>query len=130
MCIQHVDLLIVHIVRGDNDVGAERLWQRKTIVIRQKDGVLVQRRSIGYKVRDNDHISRILHQNARVAMVRMVVVGSGRNHEVRFPRAYLANHLLTHAQGRQKLAIMIVEHLVLNPDATSCFLGFSAAPHC
>ena len=38
-------------------------------------------------------------------MVRMVVVGSGRNHDVRFPRAYLANHL--QETGKDKLAAVV-----------------------
>ena len=92
--IQHVDFLVVNIVDGDNDIGAEWLRTSEVVVKIKKDRVLAKRGYFTHYVGHGDHIGGILHQDAGVAMVGMVIVGTRSEHDVGIPLAYFPDDLL------------------------------------
>src|SRR5262249_14430789 len=60
-------------------------------------------------------------------MIRMIVVWPGRNDDIRFPLANLADHLFAHIHIRQELAVMVVQDFVFDADAPPGFLRFRAS---
>src|SRR5262245_33836611 len=56
-------------------------------------------------------------------MIGVIVIGSGCDHDIRLPLANLSDDLFTNLQGRQELAVVVIEHLILDADASSCFLS-------
>ena len=62
-------------------------------------------------------------------MVGMIVVRPRREHEVGLPFADLPDDLLAHLEIGDELAIMVVEHHVLDADAAAGLLRLGAPPH-
>src|SRR5690349_9045719 len=61
-------------------------------------------------------------------MIRMIVVRPGCDDYVRLPFANLADDLFANLQTGQELAVVVIEHLVFDADASSRFLRLSTAP--
>ena len=59
-------------------------------------------------------------------MIRMIIVWPRGNDNVRFPLTNLADHLFAHIQGRQELAVVIVEDFVFDANTPTSFLRFRA----
>jgi len=57
-------------------------------------------------------------------MIRMIVIRAGCNDNVSFPLADLADNLLADFQGRQELAVVVIEDFVFDADASCRFLRF------
>src|ERR1700674_5296422 len=94
MRVQHIDLLLEHIVDGYHNIWPERLRPREAVAVVQKYGVPRQGRGIFNDVGHDDHVRSVLHRNTRVSVVRMIVVGAWPNHDVRLPLTDLADDLL------------------------------------
>jgi hypothetical protein len=90
--------------------------------------ILAQRGRVGRDIRDDHHVSGVLHQDAGVAMIRVIVIRPRRQHEISVPLAYLTNDLQTHIEGRQQLAVVVVEDDILDADPPSRFLCLGAPP--
>jgi hypothetical protein len=67
---------------------------------------------LGTDVGNDHHIGGILHQHAGVAMVRMVVVGARRQHDIRIPLAYAPDDLFADGQRGQQLAVVVIQHFI------------------
>ena len=61
-------------------------------------------------------------------MVRMVIVGTGREHHVGVPLANPADDLNPHLEIRRQLAVMVVEHFVFDPQPAAGLNRLSPAP--
>ena len=59
-------------------------------------------------------------------MIRMIVIRAGCNDNVSFPLADLADNLLADFQGRQELAVVVIEDFVFDADASPGLYRFSA----
>ncbi len=71
-------------------------------------------RDVGTEEFDRDHERGVLHQDARVAMVRMVVVRAVAHDDVGLPLADQPDEGLAVLQRRHQLAVVDVEHLGLD----------------
>ena len=127
--VERVDLLVDHVVDGDGDVWSE--WRRllETVLEVKEDGVLRQRRDFSHHIGHGDHEGRVLQQHAGVAVVRVVVVGPGCQHQIGLPLADLPDDLLTHIEAGHQLAVVVVQDDVVDADAASGLDGFGAPPH-
>ena len=76
---------------------------------------------------NDDHVRGVLDQNARIPVIRVIVVRSRRQHQVRLPEPDLSNDFFSRLERRQQLAVVIVQHDVVDTDAPSGFLCFGAA---
>src|SRR5580658_482162 len=94
MRVQHIDLLLEHVVDRYHNIWPERLRPREAVAVVQKYGVPSQWRGISNDAGNDDHVRSVLHQNTRVSVVWMIVVGTWPNHDVRLPLADLADDLL------------------------------------
>ena len=128
MRVQHVDLLLDHIVNRHRHVRGERLRLLKAVFEIHEHRILSQSRRVRCDVRDDHHVGGVLHEDAGVAMIRMIVVRPRREDEVRVPLPNLPDDLLAHRERRQQLAVVIVEDDVLDADSATGFARFGATP--
>src|SRR5438034_7406930 len=70
------------------------LRPRKPVAVVQEKRVSRERRGICHQIWHNHHIRRILHQYSCVAMIRMIIIETGRDHDICLPLANLADDLL------------------------------------
>ena len=68
------------------------------------------------RVRHRHHVGGILHEHAGVAMVGVIVVRARRHHQVGIPKR-IWRMICAHVQRRQQLAVVVVEHHVVDADA-------------
>ena len=94
VCVEHGDLFLVHVVNGNHNVGPEWLRPREPVTVIEEHGISTQGRRVGHDIRHYDHVGRILHEHSGIAMIGMIVVGTGPDHNVRLPLADLADDLL------------------------------------
>ena len=121
--VERAVFFLDYVVDRDDDVGAECLRLRETVGEIEKQRVLAQRRGIRDEVRHRDHVGRVLHQHAGIAVVGVVVVRTGRDHDVGVPLADLADDLNAHIQPGRELAVVVVEHFVVDAQPAARFLG-------
>ncbi len=57
------------------------------------DGILAQVRRVGTDMRHGHHVGGVAHGLAERAVIRMVILGTMREHEIRLKAADLANDL-------------------------------------
>ena len=107
--------------------GRKGFGRWKPILEVHEHGILAECGRIGRDVRNDHHVSRVLDENTRVPVIRMIVVRSRRQHEVRLPEPDLPNDFFAWLERRQQLAVVIVQHDVIDADPAAGFLRFRAA---
>ena len=108
---QRLELLVHHLINRQGYVGHERIGLLETIGGIQEDWVVLERRHIGTDKRHRHHVSRILHEDARVAVVGMIVVGAMADDDVGLPLADETDDFAAVLQCRLQLAVVNVEDL-------------------
>ena len=126
--VHHVDLFLDHIINRNGDIGVEWVWPLETVLEVHEDGVLPKRWRVRRDVRHDNHICRVLNEYTRVTMVGVIVVGPRREHEIGIPQPNLPNDLLAHVERGDQLAVVIIEHDVLDADAAPGFLCLGSSP--
>ena len=81
----------------------------------------------GQHRRYRDHVGRVLHQHACVAMVRMVVVRAVANDQIGVPFADEFGDELAVFEGGQQFAVVDVQHFDFDPENARGFLDFLLA---
>ena len=109
------------------DIGAEGIGALKVVLVIQEDRILAQRGDVGHQRRNHNHISGILNQDAGVAVVGMVVVGTRGEDDIRVPFADLADNLFADIEGGEQLAVVVAEHFIFDAEAARGFLGLGSA---
>ena len=125
MGIQRVQLPLPNVVDIHRDIGGEGNRQTERILQVEERRILPQRRRFRADMRHHDQVGRILHQLPGVAMVRMIIPGTVRDHGVRFPGPDLPDDLMACSDGWKQLPIGIVQNLFRsNPQPPGRFLRF------
>src|SRR5690606_10390316 len=122
MGIHSMDLLQKDRGYVDGDIGAKRIGALEVILEIEEHGILFKRRRVSGHVGNGHHIRSILNKYSRIPVIGVVIVGPRCDHYVGIPFADLANDLQPDVQSMQQGAIMIVEFLVLYPEALSGLL--------
>ena len=114
-------------VDRDDDVGPGGRGFLKSVGIIHEDGVFRHRGHVGAKERDGDHKGGVLHEDAGVAVVGVVVVGAGAEDEVGVPRADEAREGAAVFEGGLEFAVVIVEHHTLDTEEAVGRIDFGFA---
>ena len=109
--VDAVYFLLKDVVDGNCDRRLERVRLRETIGVVHEDGVLFQRLRVRHEERHRHHEGRVLDEDSRVAMVRVVIVRAVREHQIGFPVADQPGNRASIFERRFQLAIVNVEHL-------------------
>src|SRR5258708_210468 len=108
MGVERMDLLLKSGSDVDGDVGTERIWTLEEILEVKKYRILFQRRCLRSNIGDRNQIGRILDQNARIAVIRVIVVGTRCHHDIGIPLADFANNLESDIYAGHQLSVMII----------------------
>src|SRR5262245_2053045 len=130
MRVQNIDFLLKDIVNGHDNVGPEGLRESEAVAVIEENRISSQRRGVWHQARYNHHVGGVLHHNPGIAMIWMIVVRPRCNHNVGFPLTDLADDLFADLKCWQKLSIVVVEDLVFDSDAPTCFQCFSPTALC
>ena len=104
------DFPIDDAVDGDHDVVLERRGLLETVVGVEEDRVLFEWRGVRAEEGDRDHEGRILHEDAGVAVVRVIVVRAMADNDIGFPFADQPSENLAIFEGGHEFAVVDVEH--------------------
>ncbi len=128
VAMQRVQLLLDDGPDVDGDVRTERIGVPKSIAHVRNHRVSGQMIGQRHNVRDSHHIGGILDQNARVAVIWMVIIRPRAQDQVGLELADDPNDLSSVRQCWLELAVVVVEHLILgqSEDARDC-LRFGVA---
>src|SRR5690606_6773606 len=114
--VHGVYLLGKHRTNVEGHVRPERIRPLKVVLEIQEHRILFERRRVSRHVWDGYHVGGILYKYTCIAMIRMVVVGSGRNDDIGIPFAYLTDYLQPYFQCGKRRATVIAGHILGHPD--------------
>ena len=119
---------ITESIETDN-VRLKRVRFLKAVGIIQKHRIGLEVGHVGAEERNGHHVRGVLHENAGVAMVGMIVIRSRTHDDVRSPFANQAGEGAAILDGRQQFAIMNVQHLGDDSQPLVSGVDFGFAPH-
>ena len=122
-----IEFLVDDAIDGEGDVGLERVGFLKAVRIIHEDGVFGEVGDIGTEEGNCDHVSGILHENAGVAVVGVVIVWTRAEHEVGVPLANGFGDELAVFEGGEEFAIVNVEDFGFDAEDFSGLFDFSQA---
>ena len=109
-------------------LGVERLRILEAVRVVHEDRVARGRRRVGHEERRHDHDRGVVHQHARVAVIRVVVVRPVAHDDVGLPVANEPGHRAAVLERRHQLAVVDVEHLGLDAEDPRALRDFRLAP--
>jgi hypothetical protein len=108
--VEGVQLFRHHGVDRHGDVRLKRVGLLERVGVEEEHRVALQRRDVGADERHGDHVGGVLNQDARVAVIGVVVVGTMAHDDVRLPFADEPGDQTAILQRGQQFAVVNVQH--------------------
>ena len=109
-----VEFLFDDGVDGDDDVRLRRGGLQEAVGVIHKDRISLHRGYVGAEERDGDHKGGVLHEDASVAVIGVVVVGARAEDEIGVPRADEAREGAAVFERGLEFTVVVVEHDALD----------------
>ncbi len=106
-----VELFVHDGVDGDSDVGSGGVGFLEAVGVVHEDGVIFEGGGIGADEGDGDHVGGILHEDGGIAVVRVVVVRSGREDDIGVPLSDESDDGSAVFEGGGDFAVVDIEDL-------------------
>ena len=108
--------------------GRERLWILESVRVIHEDRIARRGRRVWHEEgRDHDDC-RVVHQDARVAVIGVVVVRAVAHDDIGLPLADEPRHGLAVVERRRQLAVVNVHHIGLDAEDARALGDFRLSP--
>src|SRR4030042_167747 len=125
---ESIGLLLDYVIYGYYYVRFKRIRLLESVREIKEDGILRYLWDIRAIKSYRGHVCGVLHQDACITMVGMVIVRAMSHYNICFPFPDEAHEYFGVFQGRHQLAIVNVQHLGLDAQFFCRRLNFSGAP--
>ncbi len=125
--VHGLQLLFEHVVDADGNVWLKGIGLLEGVLVVQEHRVFFQWRSVGTEERNGHHVGGILDQDSHVPMIRMIVPGAMRHHDVGIPFADQAHDQSAILERWNEFTVVDIQNLAGGSQHLGRFLYFGRA---